>query len=226
MPLTLALVIPVMLYLKSSKRSALPDPPGPKKLPLLGNTLQIPTSFEWLAYARWAKEYMSDIIHLTAVENDIIVLNSYKAATDLLEKRSSMYSSRRQFTMLSELMGWNTFMFTMPYGEPWRESRRAFVEYFQSSDGTRFHASHMECICKILPRLLDTPEDFLDITRQYVRPRLLTRTVQAHSNRGIKFQRNRRTVLIISIRHSTNNPFLTLAGHATVTLATPIGFRA
>ncbi|KDR69247.1 hypothetical protein GALMADRAFT_104204 [Galerina marginata CBS 339.88] len=159
------LAVTVLLYVRTSKRSGLPYPPGPRKLPLLGNALQIPTIFEWLTYARWAKEYKSDVIHLTAFGSNIIVLNSHKAAVDLLEKRSSIYSSRPHFTMLSELMGWRSFIFTMPYGDQWRESRRAFVEYFQSSDGARFHVSHMEYIGKMLPRLLDTPQDFLDTTR-------------------------------------------------------------
>ena len=36
----------------------------------------------------------SDIIHVNALGTSIIILNSYKAANDLLEQRSSAYSSR------------------------------------------------------------------------------------------------------------------------------------
>lgn len=36
----------------------------------------------------------SDIIHLSAAGNDIVVLNSFKAVNDLFDKRSSIYSSR------------------------------------------------------------------------------------------------------------------------------------
>ncbi|KDR69251.1 hypothetical protein GALMADRAFT_104206 [Galerina marginata CBS 339.88] len=164
------LAVTVFVYVRNSnlKRSALPYPPGPRKLPLLGNALDIPARFEWETYARWAKEYKSDIIHLTAAGNNIVVLNSYKAAVDLLEKRSSTYSSRPHLTMASELMGWKCFMFIMPYGEKWRESRRAFTQYFQGGDSTRFHASHTEFVSKMLPRLLDRPEEFYNITRRTV----------------------------------------------------------
>ncbi|KDR69246.1 hypothetical protein GALMADRAFT_160541 [Galerina marginata CBS 339.88] len=162
------LAVSVIVYVRNSKRSALPYPPGPKKLPVLGNALDIPTGFEWLTYARWAKEYKSDIIHLTAAGNNIVVLDSYKAAVELLEKRSSTYSSRPHFTMASELMGLTCFMFMMPYGEKWRESRRAFTKYFQGGDLTRFHASHMQFVSKMLPRLLDRPEDFFEITQHTV----------------------------------------------------------
>ena len=36
----------------------------------------------------------SDIIHVNALGTSIIILNSYKVATDLLDRRSSTYSSR------------------------------------------------------------------------------------------------------------------------------------
>ena len=36
----------------------------------------------------------SDIIHVNVLGTSMIILNSYKVATDLLDKRSSTYSSR------------------------------------------------------------------------------------------------------------------------------------
>ena len=36
----------------------------------------------------------SDIIHVNALGTSIIILNSHKVATDLLDRRSSIYSSR------------------------------------------------------------------------------------------------------------------------------------
>ena len=36
----------------------------------------------------------SDIIHVNALGTSMIILNSYEVATDLLDRRSSIYSSR------------------------------------------------------------------------------------------------------------------------------------
>ncbi|KAF8811640.1 cytochrome P450 [Phlegmacium glaucopus] len=148
-----------------NKFSSLPLPPGPKKLPLLGNLFDLPTSHEWLKYAEWSKQYNSNIIHVYAVGYDMIILNSFEAAIELCDKRSSIYSSRPVFPMLSDLMGWGWLMSAMVYGNPWRERRRMFQKYFHTSNTQLYRPTQMEFIRKMLPRLLDAPNELLNISR-------------------------------------------------------------
>jgi hypothetical protein len=92
------------------RHGGLPYPPGPRPLPILGNLLDVPKDFSWLAYTRLSKTYGRNItlfcrtLFLTAIPGDIIsfrvfgkiiiVLNSTKVAKDLLEKNGSIYYDR------------------------------------------------------------------------------------------------------------------------------------
>lgn len=55
-PVVAVLSLLAWAYLRRS-RSRLPFPPGPKPLPLLGNTFDFPIHNGWLTYARWSKQY-------------------------------------------------------------------------------------------------------------------------------------------------------------------------
>ncbi|KAJ7671884.1 cytochrome P450 [Mycena rosella] len=57
-------------------------PPGPPGLPLLGNIFQMPTEAPWLTYVAWAKKYAHHLLNLP------------QAASDLLDRRSAIYSDR------------------------------------------------------------------------------------------------------------------------------------
>ncbi|KAF6761857.1 cytochrome P450 [Ephemerocybe angulata] len=152
----------VFLFLKRKNKEKYALPPSPKgRLPLLGHALQMPTSHGWFAFERWGKELNSDIIYLDAAGMGIIVINSYQMVKDLFDSRSAIYSGRSSFTMVNELMGYDWTMPTLPYNSKWKSQRRLFSKYFSASNTSAYHPRVREFTHLMLPKLLNTPEDFI-----------------------------------------------------------------
>ncbi|KAJ3965802.1 cytochrome P450 [Lentinula raphanica] len=145
---------------RGSKRN-LPLPPGPKKLPFLGNSLDMPSSFQWNTFSRWAEQFNSDILHLEVAGGDYIILNSHEAATDLLDKRSSIYSGRPHAAMLQDLISWDRDVVVLPYGEDLKAHRKLYQQEFHPNDAALHQPHEKKASVIFLNNLLDTPEDWL-----------------------------------------------------------------
>ncbi|KAF5349225.1 hypothetical protein D9756_009488 [Leucocoprinus leucothites] len=151
----------------SRKRPTYPLPPGPPKRPLIGNLLDLPTNYEWLTYTKWAKQYDSDILHVSGAGKDIVILNSVETTKDLLEKRSANYSGRPTFLM-GKLMGWDYLFSSMPYGDAWRERRKLFQKHFHPTKPETHRPIETEYVRKLLPELLEHPQDFMALFRHLI----------------------------------------------------------
>ncbi|KAF7348408.1 hypothetical protein MSAN_01794900 [Mycena sanguinolenta] len=136
----------------------LPFPPGPKPRFLLGNFFDIPSEQPWLTYTEWGKQY-GDVVHAQIFGNHILILNSVKAATDLLEKRAIFYSDRPAIPMVP-LSGGDYSLVLMPHGDRWREHKRMFHQYFRREAIPTYYPVQLRKVQDLLRGLLSTPEDF------------------------------------------------------------------
>jgi hypothetical protein len=61
------------------KRQNLPYPPGPKRLPVIGNLLDMPNGSEWITYKRWGQLYGARVMRLELTCNLLIRLYCFQA---------------------------------------------------------------------------------------------------------------------------------------------------
>ncbi|KZV94618.1 cytochrome P450 [Exidia glandulosa HHB12029] len=154
-----------LLLRRLTKSSALPYPPGPPSRGLVGNLTDVPKDLEWEVYADWGRKY-GPVSHFRILTKHFIILNSFEAAVDLLNKRSAIYSNRPTFTMQGELMGWqwNTALIN---GDRWRAHRRILHHYLHESMAQNYRPIHARAVVQLLQAFLDTPEDFYQHIRRW-----------------------------------------------------------
>ncbi|KDQ09679.1 hypothetical protein BOTBODRAFT_520174 [Botryobasidium botryosum FD-172 SS1] len=154
-----------------------PLPPGPKPEPIIGNARHIPFDFGWLQFAEWKKSY-GDIIHLNALGNRIIVLNSYKSCIDLLGQ-NAIYASRPRFYVVAELMGLAKLTPFLPYNDELKQHRKFLHSTLKKSAVVRFQPAEEKQMKWYLSTLAAEPQNFLQNIR------LLTGKLVAQTTYGV-----------------------------------------
>ncbi|PHH77305.1 hypothetical protein CDD82_3571 [Ophiocordyceps australis] len=188
-----------------------PLPPGPPAEPILGHLRVIPSYSPEYAYMKWSQEYGSDILSFKVLGQPIVVLNSVRAATDLLDKRGANYCDRPRF-VLFEVMGWGKTLTFLPWGPDFRIHRRILQKSFQRSSIVKYQALQEHEAALLLKGVLANPAQWENIFRRFATAIVL----------GIGFGIN---------VDSPDNPFIKVAadasyalGHGGAPAGTPVDF--
>ena len=96
-----------------------------------------------------------------------IILNSSKAAFDLLDKRSATYSNRPILTMGGEIVGWNRILGLTQYGPRSREYRKIMSRFVGTRAGIEGLAPLQEReTAKFLVRVMADPGSLVQQLRK------------------------------------------------------------
>lgn len=147
------------------QRSRLPLPPGPPKLPLIGNLHQAPDKWPWRTYQEWTRKY-GPIFSLQYGKDTLIILGSHQTARDLLDKRSNIYSSRPRCVMAGECATKGLSTLLMPYGQQWRNHQRLQASYLNVRISQHYRGLQDVESRQLIHELLSTT-DFADRYHRY-----------------------------------------------------------
>ena len=191
------LAISLFLYLLVNlcdrrKRKHLSYPPGPPAWPIIGNFFDIPKDKPWITYTNMSKKYgrsnilgtpdstqlnhvsLGDIIYLRAFSKDIVVLSSFSAIKDLLEKRGEYYSDRPSIPIIEMYvfsskwaviltifrMGFDWAVFAVGFNETWRKERKILDGSLRPGAIMSYRQLMQEKTIELLVQLRAYPKDF------------------------------------------------------------------
>ncbi|RPD81994.1 CyP450 monooxygenase [Lentinus tigrinus ALCF2SS1-7] len=142
-----------------------PLPPGPRPLPIVGNLFDIPKRHPWRIYKELSKQY-GKITSFQAMGQTLVVIDDPAIAVELLEKRSTVYSSRPD-SIVVEMLGFRWNVGLMPYGQGWRSRRRVVWQHFHPGILHRYNLLLETNAQRILRRLLAGSADELEDNIRY-----------------------------------------------------------
>ncbi|CAI6093863.1 unnamed protein product [Clonostachys chloroleuca] len=148
------------------RKSLLSLPPGPPGEPILGHLRIIPTDNPEYAYMEWSKEYGSDILSFNVLGQTVVVLNSVRVASDLLDKRGANYCDRPRF-VLFEVMGWVKTLTFLRWGPAFRMHRRILQQGFQKRNIVQYQPLQEREAAIMLSGFLEKPSEWENVMRRF-----------------------------------------------------------
>ncbi|KAF7360792.1 Cytochrome P450 [Mycena venus] len=152
-----------LCYRLYKRWTALPLPPGPNGLPLIGNVLDMPKSHAWKTFAQWGDIY-GGIMSVTLLGQPFVILNDPAMATEILDKRGNLYADRPTLEM-AHMSGWDRVLGGTRYGD--KEYRWLIGKVIGTKGSVvKFNAVEEYQANMLLKRVLEDPRGFDAATRK------------------------------------------------------------
>ncbi|KZV89537.1 cytochrome P450 [Exidia glandulosa HHB12029] len=107
-------------------------PPGPRRIPFIGNALDIPLNDAWLQFSRWRKRH-GPLVYIEIMGQPTVIINTHGHAVDMMARRARLYAERPWNYVAAHLLLGGRFMPFMDFHARCRKLRRATEEGLRQS---------------------------------------------------------------------------------------------
>ncbi|CDP20984.1 unnamed protein product [Coffea canephora] len=129
--------------MQKSSGNAQKLPPGPNKLPFIGNLHQLLGSLPHHSLKKLADKY-GPLMHLQLGELSTIIVSSPKLAKEVLQTNSLAFANRPQLVVAKIIQYNNLGVSFCPYGDYWRQMRQIYIMELLSAKSVQSFFSIME----------------------------------------------------------------------------------
>jgi cytochrome P450 len=141
-------------------------PPGPTPLPFLGNRLQLPSSKPWIQFQEWSKTY-GPIFTIWIGRKPTIVISDPNIAVELMEKRSTKYSSRPRMVAMGEILWDGASILVQPYGKEWSVRRKLLHQALTPKALRLYKPVQAAEASRLCCQLLDSPGNWEKLLERF-----------------------------------------------------------
>ncbi|KLO09762.1 cytochrome P450 [Schizopora paradoxa] len=188
----------ILWFTRLRRRGATALPPGPRAYPLIGNVLDMMVPELWEEAQRWGKSF-GDIIYLKGLGfgKPFVIINSYEAAVELLEKRSLNSADRPG-------QRWDWALVNMSYGEEFKKLRAPVQKFFDQSSVLHYEEVQRRSVRNCIRSILQTPEEYELHVRTAISTTIMMLTygheVKSSNDRYVSLARDGIRELVLAMR--------------------------
>ncbi|KAK4275961.1 hypothetical protein QN277_018969 [Acacia crassicarpa] len=157
----------LMYYKRSNSRKTLPLPPGPWKLPLIGNMHQIVGSLPHHSLRNLANKY-GPLMHLQLGETSNVIVSSSEIAKEIFTTHDLIFSGRPDILAAKIIMYNNTDIgFSRRIGNHWRNLRKiCTLELLTAKRVRSLRFIREERVCALVKDILSSTGSVINVSEK------------------------------------------------------------
>nr|BAU59406.1 cytochrome P450 71AT96 [Fallopia sachalinensis] len=151
--LILVLVISLLFLIQKTRKDVTKQPPGPPRLPLIGNLHQFPSSCPHLWLHELSKKY-GPLIFLKLGFISTLVVSSARMAKQVMKTQDQTFCSRPSLAAQRKLSYNALDVVFAPYGGCWKQLKKICVLHlFSSKKVQSFSSVRQEEVCEMMKEI-------------------------------------------------------------------------